>query len=169
MTAQATFNTLRTIGIAGSFADGTPHDVLAGRNDDAGTGSMAFGHAVSWLGTSDEQSFDLLTAITGEIVAGIILRQPYADTQLDTVGVIAGNGVNVVRKGRMYVICEDGCSVGDRLHVRAIATGDEIEGALLAAADGSDTIDSTKQGQWLTSVAAGGVAVLDFDFTREID
>ena len=166
--AQTVYNELRTIGFNGQLADSSANDVTGMRNDE--TASMPFGYAVKYESTSDQQSAGILTAISGELVAGILLKQhSYADTQLDSTGVMAGERLNVVRKGRVLVICEDGCNVGDRLHIRAVISGAEVSGALRASADGSDTIDSTKQGQWRTSAAAGALAWLEVDFSREID
>lgn len=165
--AQTTYNLRRDIGIAGDLADSSPADVASMRNDDAA--SMEFGHAVAHASASDEGSADKLTAITGEIVAGIAMRlNSYSDTQLDADGVVPGNHINVLRKGRIYVKCEDGCSIGDRLFIRAVASGGEIAGALRASADGSDTIDSSTQGEWRTSASAGGLAVLEVDFSRSL-
>lgn len=170
MTVQSTYTAAPAVAIAGMLADGHPsqHQIDGMRNDEA-SAEMAFGYAVKFNSTSDPRSAKLLTAITGEIVAGIVLfHQNYdPEVQLGTVGVKAGYEVNVVRKGRLWVICEDGCDIGDRLHVRAIATGGEIAGALRASADASDTIDSGTQAQWATQAAAGELAILDFDFTRE--
>lgn len=163
--AQTVYNSLRTQGFNGQLADSSPNDVSSMRNDEA-SASMAFGHAIKFASASDESSAELLTANT-ETVAGIVLKQDsYAATQLDAVGVVAGNHLNIVRKGRVFVLCEDGCNVGDRLYIRAVATGGEIAGALLASAVGSDTIDSSAQGQWLTSAGAGELAWLDVDFSR---
>lgn len=163
--AQTAYTTLRTIGFEGQLADSSPNDVAAMRNDEA-SASMPFGYAVKFDSASDETSAKILTAIS-ETVAGIVLKHDsYADTQLDSTGVVFGNAINVVRKGRVLVKCEDGCNVGDRLYIRAVAGGGETAGALRASADASDCIDSTHQGVWRTSAAAGGLAWLEVDFSR---
>lgn len=168
--AQTTYNTLRDEAIEGQLADSTKSDVLAMRNAEA-SASMPFGYAVYYSAVAtDETAAKVPTAITGQLIAGIVLAQhSYADTQLDTTGVIFGNRIDVVKKGKVRVVCEDGCSVGDRLHIRTVISGAEVAGALLAAADGTDTIDSTKQGQWLTAAAAGELAWLEVNFFNEID
>lgn len=168
MTAQSTYNQDPTVGIEGALADAGAHDVKAMRNDEA-SAEMAFGHAVKFASTTDGQSAKLLTAITGEIVAGILVHaNSYPDTALGTVGVKVDEKLNILRKGRIRVKCEDGCDVGDRLFIRAVATGGEIAGALLAAVDGTDTIDSQGQGVWLESAAAGGFSILEVDFTNPL-
>jgi len=165
--AQLTYDKLRPIGYDGQLATTEPHITFAMRNDDAG--NMPFGRAVIHDSVSDETAASKLTAITGETVAGIVLKQEsYADTQIAADGVLPGNHLNVLVRGRVLVVCEDGCNVKDRLHIRAVLAGVEESGALLAAQDGTDTIDATSQGVWLTSAAAGGLAWLEVDFTRKL-
>lgn len=165
MTVQSTFSTTRTRGIAGQKVGNVAGSVETMRNDEA-TAAIAFGVAVQQASTTDPLSATLLTASTGELIAGILMHSnSYTDTQLDDDGVLPDALLNVVRQGRLLVLCEDGCSVGDPLHVRAVATGAELAGALLAAADGTDTIDCSAKGEWRTSAAAGELAELEFDFT----
>ena len=164
MAVQTSFSTSRTQGIAGQVEGNTARETESMRNDEA-TAEIPFGVAIRHGSTTDEMDAILLTAITGQLIAGIVMHShSYADTQLGDDGVKPGALINVVRWGRMLVICEDGCSVGDKLHVRAVAVGSELQGALLAAQDGTDTINCTSSGTWRTSAAAGGLAVLEFDF-----
>ena len=167
MTAQSTYNLVRAIGFQGGLADSSHCDVTSMRNDEAA--SMAFGHAVKHDSLSDDSAAGILTAITGERLAGIVMKiDSYSDTQLDDVGVKAGQHLNVLQKGRIYVACEDGCNVGDPLHIRAVAGGGEIAGACRASSDGVDTIDATTIGRWRTAAAAGEIAVLEVDFSRSL-
>jgi len=163
--AQSTYSSSRAIGYEGALADQKGSDIHYMRNDEA-SAEMRFGHAVKFDSATDESSAKILTA-TSETVAGIVMKDSYESAQLGDAGPVAGQSLSVIRKGRIYARCEDGCSVGDRLFIRAVATGAENPGALRAAADGTDCIDSQGQGQWMTSAAAGEIAVLDFDFSRE--
>ena len=79
--------------------------------------------------------------------------------------VTASRVADIMRKGKVYVVCENGCVPGNRLFVRAVAAGAEIEGALRSAADSTDCIDSSNQGVWLSTAAAGALAILEVDFT----
>lgn len=168
MTAQSSYSQLRTRGFSGMLADSGANEIASMRNDEA-SAEMAFGIAVKNASTTDETSAKLLTSITGEIVAGILIHQhSYADTALGTTGVKADERIDVLRRGRILVTCEDGCDVGERLHIRAVATGNELAGALLSDADGSDTIDSQGQGVWRTFAAAGALAVLEVDFINPL-
>jgi hypothetical protein len=94
----------------------------------------------------------------------------YTGAQLDATGVVAGAPLSVLRRGRIWVVCEDAVTRGDRLWVRAVgSTPPEYLGGLNNADDSTDMIDCTKQGVWLTSADAGGLAVLEDDFTNEPD
>lgn len=166
MAAQTTFPLTRTIGLPGSRTGNGPTIVEPMRNDEA-TAEIPFGSAVKHASATDERSAKLLTSITTEKVAGILHRSDtYATTQLGDDGVKPTYELNIMRQGRLLVACEDGCSVGDPLHIRVIVTGAEVSGALLAAADGSDTIDASANGTWRTSAVAGGLAELEFNFTN---
>ena len=89
-----------------------------------------------------------------------------ADTA--TTGVKVGGMLNVLRKGRIWVVSEDGNNIGDRVWVRAVAAGDpEFLGGIVNADDGTDTVDCTNQGVFLTSASAGGLAIVEVDFTNK--
>ena len=81
-------------------------------------------------------------------------------------GLLPGAIMNVLRKGRIWVVCESGCDPDDRLWVRAVAGAGEYLGACENADDSTDTIDCTGQGVWRTTAAAGELAVLEVDFTN---
>jgi len=166
MAVQSTFTVLRPAGLPATLSGTGSHSIEPMRNDEA-SAEVPFGVAVKHASATDERSAKLLTAITGEKVAGIVLyTQTYDTTQLGADGVKPTYELNVVRQGRMRVVCEDGCSVGDSLYIRAVVAGAELRGALLAAADGSDTIDASANGTWRSSAAAGAEAILEFDFTN---
>ena len=89
---------------------------------------------------------------------------------LGTTGLKADSVMNVLRKGRIWAIAEDGCVPGDRLWVRCTAgspAGTEFVGSLGNADEGTETIDCTAQGVWLSTASAGGVALLEVDFTNK--
>jgi hypothetical protein len=169
MAAQSTYTDTMDIGYAGQIDYKSNPQFISMRNDEA-SAEIEIGAAVKYDDVSgDKSSAALLSAITGEIVPGIVAHSDtYDSTDLGDDGVLPDRNLSVMTKGRMLVVCEDGCSVGDRLHIRAVVTGAEVFGALLAAADGSDTIASTGQGRWTSIAAAGGLAWLEFDFTNPL-
>jgi hypothetical protein len=162
MGVQSAYTQDPAIAIEGALKDSGPHDVITMRNND--TAEIAFGHAVVFEGSTNDQGAlspdDIL-----EVLAGILVHSnAYSQSELGSTGVVQGAMLNVLRKGRISVVCADGCSPGDRLHVRAL-TG--TEGELLSAADGINTIDATSMGVWLTTATAGNLATLEVDFTNK--
>ena len=146
--------------------------------------SIGFGRAVVFKRVSPASDFDvLLPAAQTDLVAGIVVRQDqygrvFSTTdlagaalsigELDSVGLRPGTLFTILRRGKILVVCEDGCAVGDRLFVRAVAAGDpEFLGGLNNAADATDMIDCTTQGQWLSSTGPGGLAELWVDFINK--
>lgn len=167
---QSTYSFDMTAGFAGQLLKSEPGDVWAMTNKEASY-SIPVGVAVAFEGSTDDRGALSPDAIT-DVIAGITAHS-HGHRALGTFGNIDDDGdmdpgvqMDVARRGRMRVVCENGCSPGQRLHVRAVAAGAEVEGALRSAADGTDTIDCTNQGQWLSTAAAGGLAILEFDFTN---
>lgn len=171
MAVQTTYGLNPAIGTPGMLADGAPNDTITMINKEA-SAAMTFGRAVKFEGSTDDKGA-LLPAAETDKIAGILIRSlAYAPSELDTTGTITAvkpNAVlNVLRRGRVYAVCEDGCVPGDRLWVRAVAGGDpEFLGGLNSADDGTDMVDCTAQGSWLTTAVAGGIAVLEVDFTNK--
>ena len=169
MTAQLTYSDTMTIGQSGQVDPDSNLQVRAMRNDEA-TAEVRFGVAVKYDDAANDKTSAALMSATTEVVAGLVVRSHAydKDTQLGDDGVLPDNMLNVARSGRMMVLCEDGCQPGDRLYIRAVATGAELKGALRASSDGTDCIDSQGQGVWDSIAAAGGLAWLIFDFTNPL-
>lgn len=164
---QTSYALKQTAAYAGMVADGCHPDIEAAFNEEA-SAEIAFGRAVKY-GVADNGAL-LPTAETSKI-RGIVTHShaysngPYGD--LGTTGVKAGGVLNVMRKGRIWVVAEDAVVPGDRLWVRAVAGGDpEFLGGLTNADDSTDTIDCTNVGVWRTTAAAGALAILEVDFTN---
>ena len=163
MSVQTSVSSRMSVGFAGQKS-GTSHgDVVESmRNDETAT-EIAFGKAVKHDSTSDAQSAKLPAAIT-DIIAGIVLHSHhYNSDELGSTGVLPTNMLNVARKGRVLVPCVDAVEPGDRLHI--VCVGSNF-GGLRASADSTNTKDCTGQGEWRTAAGAGGLAVLEFDFTN---
>jgi hypothetical protein len=165
MAVQSTYSQNITAAFAGMLADNGAYDAIAMVNTEA-SASIAFGRAVMFGSATDALSAELPVAETA-VIAGILMHShAYSQTDLDATGVIVGATMNVLRKGRIWVTVEDAVVPGDRLWVRGVAGGDpEFLGGLLPADDSTDTVDCTGQGQFLTAADAGGLAVLEVDFT----
>ena len=163
MAVQSTYTEDLTIGYAGMLAAADRNEVLSMVQNEA-SNEIAFGLAVQFDASGNDQDAAELNAITDN-VAGILLHshRHAKDSGLGATGVKPGEVINVLTKGRVLVVCEDGCVPGDRLHIRALAG---TAGALLSAQDGVNTIDATAQGRWLTTATAGNLAWLEVDFTN---
>lgn len=164
MSIQTTFGD-PAIGQAGLKQGLNEATVVRMRNDES-SAAMPFGIAVKNNSTSDAQSAKLLTAVTAEHVAGITMHSHahLADDLNDDGEVKAGKALNVMRHGLIMVECENGCNVGSPLFIRCVTAGAEQAGALRSASDSTDCIDASAYGTWESSAAAGGLALLRFDF-----
>ena len=170
MSVQTTYSQDMTIGVSGQLADSGANDCFAGYNAES-SAAIDFGLGVKFEDTSDPVDGMKLPASESDAIQGITVRShAYSEAMLDSDGKpIVGSPLTMLRKGRVLVQCDSGCAKGDRLWVRAVATGSERLGAPENADDGTDTVDCTKQGVWITPAAAGALAVLEVDFTNEPD
>jgi hypothetical protein len=164
MSVQTTYNASLTPAFAGMLADSEDVSVLSMFNDEA-SASVAFGRAVMFGSVSNKASAKLPTSESVDIAGIVMHSHAYAKSDLDAVGLLPDATMNVLRKGKIWVTVEDAVQPGDRLWVRAVAGGDpEFLGGLLPADDGTDTVDCTNFGQFLTAAAAGGLAILEVNF-----
>jgi hypothetical protein len=167
MAVQSTFNAAPAVAYRGMLAVGGPQaEVLTMVNNEA-SAEMAFGLAVAFEGSTDDNGA-LAPDATSDVIAGILVHSHdysnSADGLLGTTGVKPTGRLNVLRRGWIWVKVEEAVVPGDRMFIRAVATGGEEEGALRKSADSTDCIDSTGQGVFLTTAAANGLAVLAVDF-----
>lgn len=177
MDVQTTFSDAPAAGYAGMLDSNVDHDIITMKNAEA-SAEMAFGRGVVFkttAPTSDKEAY-LPSAETDTPIGIVVHSHNYAPAWTDvasgttygglgSTGVKPGEMINVLRKGRILVVCEDGCKPGDKLWIRAVAAGDpEFLGGLNNADDGTDMIDATSKGTWLTSASAGGLAWLDVNF-----
>lgn len=166
MPVQTSYGTNLAVAFEGMKADSGACDVWSMVNNEA-SAELAFGHAVCFEGSTDDQGALSPDALTDKL-AGILLHShAYSNSptgELGTSGLKPGAKLSVMRKGRVWAVAANGCAVGDRLHVRVLGG---TEGELRSAADGVNTIDATTQGVWLTTATAGNLAVLEVDFSNE--
>lgn len=163
---QETYPLSPGLALPGMRADSSWGDTISMIN--TGALQIGFGYAVA-RNTGSAQSAKAVDAIAN-LIAGILVRtESYAPEQLGTLGPLPKNTLNVMRKGRLWVICENGCTVGQKaLHIRGVVAGAEVNGALRTAADSTDTVDMSGRGEWQTAAAAGAPAILEFDFLNPL-
>lgn len=167
MAVQTTYGTAMTKAIEGALADMGDHDVGPSFNQEA-SAQIAFGRAVKF-GTTDNGC--LLPTAASSKIKGITLHtdtysRDFLTASLGTTGVKVGYVMSLLRKGRVWAICQNGCVPGDRLFVRAVAGTFTVIGGLENAADSTNTVDCQKQGVWRSTAGAGGLAILEVDFTN---
>lgn len=172
---QDTYPLAPAIAFPGMLSDVGDKDTITGINTHA-TLAIPFGSAVARAATGSKMAAEPVEAILDTILGIHIYSTDYApsalaDSGYTFAGLFVGavkpkNTMAILRRGRIWVICENGCTRGQRLHVRAIIAGAEISGALRSATDGTDTRDCTGQGEWLTAASAGAIAELEVDFVN---
>lgn len=179
MANQTSYADVQERGFAGMAPTPDRNEYLTLKNMEA-TASIPMGSGVKFDLSSPVSDLDaLLPAAETDVICGIVAYSTtYARSWTDSNGVINGDldstGLRpnalmaVATRGRLLVLAEDAVAVGDHLWVRATVGGPgEVLGGLLNADEGTETIDCTNQGMWLTSAAAGKMAWLQFDFTGD--
>jgi len=176
MAVQTSVPVAPAVAFAGMLADANPMSSFTLRNSEA-SASMPFGAIVAFKTSSPASAEDsiLPAASTAKIAGVIIHRHNYERTftlpdgttvgELDSTGLVVGIPFSCLRAGRIYVTCEDGCNVGDRLFIRY--AGGTLGAARSTDAGGSTCIDATNMGQWLSVATAGQVALLEVDFRNK--
>lgn len=176
--AQTAYNTRPVAGVEGQLysVDGDSPNIATGYNNGAAT--IPYGKAVEVAPFTTGPVFERrhgVDNIDGDTVSvwGLALGGDHATA--DNVEIAAGRYgvktdgmVNILRAGRILVKPEASSGVvpGARLYVRKVIAGAEIMGSLRGAADSTDCIDCTNQGQWLTAPDADGYAVLEVNFVN---
>ncbi len=184
MSLQTTYNSAPAIGYAGMLEGDLDQDIVTMKNAEA-TASMPFGTAVVFKTASPGTDLDAIVPTASYVlVAGIITHsheyaRQWTDSDgnkhgdLDSVGLVPGAFLNVLRRGKILVFTQQATVPSQRLFVStATGAGNAYTAAgQLGNADdttgGGSTTDCTKQGQWLTTAAAGALAWLDVDFTAK--
>lgn len=175
MSVQSSVALAPSIAFAGMLADGANNDMITLRNSDAV--SMPFGAIVAFKVSAPATALDaILPALSSAKLAGVLVhKHNYERTytlpdgtvagDLDSVGLVVGVSFSALRTGRIYVTCEDGCNVGDKLWVRY--SGGTLGAARSTDAGGSTCIDATTRGTWLSVATAGTIAKLSVSFDNK--
>lgn len=177
MGLQTSYTDFPPIGYAGQLTGGG-HQVVSMKNVEA-SASMPFGAPVVYKLSSPATPQDVLLPFSSaDLVAGLIVKshayeRAWTDAdgvihgELDSVGVITGYGINVLKKGRMIALCTSGCAVGDRLFVSFAAGSVYTAKGQLGNVTDTNALDCTKQASWQSVAAAGGLAMIDVDFVNK--
>lgn len=160
---------------AGMLADAVDLDIVTSINAD--TASIPFGAVVALYPSAGVGDKGVkLPATSADNLWGIVVhKHDYSRTYtlpdgtvagyLDSVGLVPGTGMSVIRRGHIWVQVLQAVTAGDHLFVSyAVGTPFAAKGQSGNAAVASTTIDATRIGEFLTSASAGGFAVLDVSF-----
>jgi hypothetical protein len=145
-------------------------EIISGYNAEA-SASIPFGRAVECASATDPRAMKLPDSETDKIV-GFTCRSHSIQSgergELDdAAGVKVGGQLNVMTDGVIWVVVHSGCAPYQKLWVRAVGGGaNELLGGAENADDGTDTIDCTGQGRFVSYAAADGLAKLAIDFTN---
>lgn len=177
MAVQTSISDMPSAAFAGDLV-GINHQIDPMKSVEA-SAEIPFGYAVAFKasGATDQDAL-LPLAANSPIIAGIVVKSDVYDRtysladgstggELGTTGLKPGAMLNVLRQGRIWAVCVSGCTPGARLYVqKTVNGGTRPLGALDSAADGMNSVDATKQGVWKTTASAGGLAILEVDFTN---
>ena len=146
--------------------------VLAKKNAEA-SASIPIGSAV--VPHASDADGAILPASQGQKVLGFVGRyhNHSLDIDLDSTGLKVGATMDVVVKGAMYVLAEETVAFKGRGYVRCTTggTAEEVVGGVAAAAESTETIDTSNQIEFQESVTIGAttraLVLVEFDFTRK--
>lgn len=177
MSVQTSVLVTPVAAFAGMLADMVDLDIITLINKD--TVSIAFGACVAADPTDGDKECKL-PASSSAVIAGVVVhKQNYARTftlpdgtvagDLDNVGLVPGTTLAILRRGRIWVQVQQAVTAfTSRLFVCYSPDGTvyTVKGQVGNADVSSNAEDCTRLGQFITSAAAGGFAVLDVDFTN---
>tara|TARA_B100000405_G_C16717881_1_gene421552 strand:+ start:8447 stop:9037 length:591 start_codon:yes stop_codon:yes gene_type:complete len=136
---------------------------------------IPFGHALLYNGSGTEDaSAKLLAGASATGIVGIALDSNTFEVNADSktsdgrVGYPAKETVNVLSKGVLYVYSAHVIAVGDAVRIyhtdsaSASSTGG-YKGRFGKTAEAGKTFEATAGARWLSSCAAGGIALLEID------
>lgn len=155
--SQTSYATKQSGALVGMLADLGSHDIVSLKmmDDDS-----PFGVAVARVDEENEQC----TAVTatGDMIRGVVVRSDSYDNAAlaGADGVPEGALVNVLRKGRIWAICVDGCDDNDAVFVVHAGGG-------FRATDDAGNASALANGvaRWRSDAGAGELAILEVDFT----
>lgn len=177
---QTTYLNFPAIGYAGMLEGSLDQDIITLKNVEA-SAAMPFGIGVAWKTSGATSDIDaLLPAATTDLIAAIVVHSHFhplqwTDTsgshgELSATGLVPGTTFNALRTGKILVPVPASLTIkpSDRLWVRCIANGaiSTQLGSCENANDGSNMIDCTKQGQFLTT-PVNNLAWLQVAFTNK--
>lgn len=170
--AVQTAVTSKAAAIAGMPADASALTRLVdSKISEEASAEIPFGVMIITGSTNEDDGAKLLhtsSAVSAPLLGGVVLwTDNYAKpSELGDTGLKPGVTLNVLQKGRVWVLTEDAVDPHDAVRVRAVTAGAEVKGAFRSAADSTDCVDISKFARWITSTSGPGLAIVEIDMTN---
>lgn len=163
-----------TVGFPGQLYQPGPEALIDSGHNEEASNPIAFGIVVG-RGTEVDGYIEVAGATDAAKACGIVVHShAYAKSTDGTVntgdliatGVLPNGKLNVLRKGRIYVMTEQDVVAGDTsLRVRHTAgAGGTLVGAIRKDAVANETLSLGRTCQVIVGASAGGVAVISCNF-----
>ncbi len=168
---QTAVSARMTIAYAGMLADSTIVKHSDSKYNQEASAEIRFGDGVVRGATDEDNSAvkpHTSAAAAAPLFCGIVLHShDYApDIEIGTTGVKPKMTLNVLQKGRVYVLPEEDVDPGDPVRMRVVVAGSEVAGAFRTSADATDCINLSTVARWITSGSTTIPAVLEIDLTN---
>lgn len=149
--------------------------LIVGAKNANASASIPIGSPVAYKPSGATSDIDATTpANASDKIMGITIRsdsqgRAWTDEngthgELDSVGVLVGVIVPVLRRGRVFVTCTTGCLPSQPLFVSVQVAGAYTAAGQMGNVTATNAIDLTAKGEWRTTAAALGGAWLDVNF-----
>lgn len=162
------YSTTMTPSIAGQLADLGVADIRSFVNSEA-SAEIPFGFAVV-QGTGEKDA--LLPSVSGNVFVGILVHSHAYDPENDlgNDGVKADRELNIMNKGRVWVVVGETVAVGDRGYVvyATPVSGEQVPGQIMKTNTADVTLNTGAQIRFLTAATgAGSLALAEIDCMNE--
>lgn len=148
---------------AGETTAGNGTAVATTTQQEAPAGAVEFGMGLALDTTDDRGKRVAIPSATSFIFAGVsVMTHAVANRELPGDEAIPPTQpINLLKKGYIYLVCEDGCDPGDPVYLRHTVNGANTPGHFRTDAD-TARADAITGARWVTGAAAGGLAVAFF-------
>lgn len=126
-------------------------------------GDVEFGVGMAVDQTDDRGKVVAIPAATSFIFAGVtVMSHAVNNRELAGLGAIpATHPINLLKRGYIFLVCEDGCEPGDPVYLRHTTNGTLTRGHFRTDAD-TNRADAITGARWVTGADALGIAVAFF-------
>lgn len=151
--SQTTYEIQADRAFAGMLAqfDATTKSSISRASEEAG----AFGFGLPAVAGTDAEKQMLIPSGAGDTFLGVTVHAQAHQTPATT-GIDNGETGEVLRRGKIWVVCESGCAVGDPVYWRHTTSPGAWRNA------GPDSVLAAGA-SWATAAGAGELAIIDIN------